>query len=170
MMDDKEKMRPWICQSCEFVNCKLKVDGLWRYYNQANKCGLCGDSRHEILNDIKDDEQPRRHLRRRNTMAFSAFKTYQSQLNATQQPIIDTEKWDEIDDSECTLFKSPKHLSHNQLVYLLQNYFFNQITKPAMKTLLLKYKDTIIEYFTNKKIDGKQFVAMKKRTFTKEIK
>eukprot|EP01084_Bolivina_argentea_P096423 173360_1 len=32
----------WSCKKCYFVNCQLMVDALWRFYNQRNKCGLCG--------------------------------------------------------------------------------------------------------------------------------
>eukprot|EP01084_Bolivina_argentea_P070072 127465_1 len=69
MMDDKENIRPWFCPTCQFLNCKLMIDGLWRYYNQGNKCGLCGDSQTEIVNETKkDDAEPKKHFRRRCTV------------------------------------------------------------------------------------------------------
>eukprot|EP01084_Bolivina_argentea_P269646 458320_1 len=126
IMDDKRKLRPWICPTCQFLNCKLMIDGLWRYYNQTNKCGLCGESRKQTPNATKKNRQ--------------LCKTYTSisKSKKAKPAIIDTEKWDEVDDSECTLFKSVKHLANNQLVYLLQNYFFNQITKKKLKEKLLE--------------------------------
>eukprot|EP01084_Bolivina_argentea_P173485 300502_1 len=51
IMRDKEKIVPWECQTCQFLNTPLVVNGLWRYYNEGNKCGMCGDSRYLITNN-----------------------------------------------------------------------------------------------------------------------
>eukprot|EP01084_Bolivina_argentea_P017738 33098_1 len=75
MIDDTRKARPWICWKCEFLNRKLMVHRLWRYYNQANACGLCGEPRTEIGNETKKDD---------------ADKIISS---ANNPPYIDHEKW-----------------------------------------------------------------------------
>eukprot|EP01084_Bolivina_argentea_P276575 471938_1 len=117
-MDDKEKVLPWECQTCQFLNCSLMVNGLWRHYNEGNKCGMCGDSRYLITNNIKG-KQPTytKRLRRRASMAFMKYKSseYESKSNNPDAPNIDEDEWNEIADiNECLLFKSVKHLSHKQ--------------------------------------------------------
>eukprot|EP01084_Bolivina_argentea_P071071 129254_1 len=48
--NDIQYIKPWDCNHCSFVNRKCMINGLWRYYNQFNECGLCGYLRNEKLN------------------------------------------------------------------------------------------------------------------------
>eukprot|EP01084_Bolivina_argentea_P154422 269188_1 len=80
IMDQKEKIRDWICKECQFVNCKLMLDGIWVYYNRGNDCGLCGES----LNV--------------NYVDRSNVK------NTIEEPNIDTEKWKKINALKCCAF------------------------------------------------------------------
>eukprot|EP01084_Bolivina_argentea_P104729 187516_1 len=118
------------------------VNGLWRHYNEDKQCGMCDDSRYLIANNIKGKQtKESKQLRRLTTMAFMKFKSLEneSKLHDPGAPKIDEDAWNEIADiSECLLFKSVKHLSHKQLIYLLQHYFIDQLIqnediKPVIK-------------------------------------
>ena len=171
MVDDKEKVRPWKCQTCHFLNCKLMVGGLWRYYNQTNKCGLCGDYRDVVTVDEKDNNNQvlRPQLRKRTTMAFlPSYKSNVTLVNPTNKPEIDTQKWEEIE-LECKLFKSTEHLASNQLIFLMENYFIDKISTLKYKKLLDEKKEQICEYFMQNKMTGKKCVDMRRLTFANKI-
>ena len=84
--------------------------------------------------------------------------------------IIDTEDWNQIDDSKCSLFKSTKHLSPNQVIHLLENYFFQQIKKMKQKELLMKHTAEICQFFDAENMNGRKFVAMNKKEFVNGLK
>eukprot|EP01083_Nonionella_stella_P022031 60907_1 len=42
LFTDIERMKPWKCKVCGFMNRKQMIGGLWCLYNQLNECGLCG--------------------------------------------------------------------------------------------------------------------------------
>eukprot|EP01083_Nonionella_stella_P318545 1164958_1 len=206
MMDDKEKIVPWECQTCQFLNCQLMVDGLWRHYNEGNKCGLCGDSRYIITNKVtrskSNGKQSSKYLLRRKTLAFMRVNTTRSLSTLTpsspritsglglgsayqsirvadpcakQVPDIDQEGWNKIEEiTECRLFKSVKHLTHKQFVYVLENHFFDamlQLDKvKRCRNLLIEKRANIISYFVEKEFNGSMFEKMKKGAFCKEIK
>eukprot|EP01084_Bolivina_argentea_P100281 180091_1 len=164
MMKDKEKIRPWNCNNCEFLNDRFMVNGLWRYYNETNKCGLCGHSREHKTNIILQDIS--RQMKRRSSVYEHLIK----------RPNIDITNWiSPADYLPCTLYKSVKNLSLKQLVHLLRNHFIDQLMKSedlkeAVKNMLMEYKERIIAYFAENQIDGKTFHELKKQKFVKDLK
>eukprot|EP01083_Nonionella_stella_P040219 109297_1 len=153
MMDDiNRNSSTWSCKKCGFVNCKLMVDGIWRFYNHAKKCALCGRPRMVLMNDMKQEKE-------------SFHKS-----DDTETPwVVNRAEWDEVDQADCPLFKSVQHLSTNQLGYLLRHYFFERIYK-TIKMQLSKYEDQIIEYFLENRINGKRFMRTNKKSFCKSLR
>eukprot|EP01084_Bolivina_argentea_P234864 395376_1 len=46
----------WECNHCSYINTKIMVGNLWRFYNKLNQCGLCGDYNVDIEQyDVDDD-------------------------------------------------------------------------------------------------------------------
>eukprot|EP01083_Nonionella_stella_P079581 218449_1 len=91
---DIERMKPWECGECSFMNRKMMVGGLWRLYNQLNECGLCGAKRFE--------ENRKRKQSRANPKETTKYKSYDEPLNKPLQlpPQLKT-KWDAIAESSC---------------------------------------------------------------------
>eukprot|EP01084_Bolivina_argentea_P314753 545200_1 len=53
LFDDIERIRQWRCSNCYFVNRKLMIGALWRFYNQLSECALCGHRKDRRITNIK---------------------------------------------------------------------------------------------------------------------
>eukprot|EP01083_Nonionella_stella_P269388 911391_1 len=175
MMDDKEKARPWICKICDFLNCKRMVDGLWRYYNETNKCGLCGLD----ANDDESIQEQKAEQTAEEDKQVLSFLTKKQQTNdetaskfdseeREQDDSEETKQWTVSDNSECKWYKSVKYLSTETLVGLLDD-FMNQIHNAMHKKIILEHRDTIREYFMEKQVDGLKFTQMTRKEFRDNV-
>eukprot|EP01083_Nonionella_stella_P165564 551065_1 len=175
MMDDKERVRPWLCEMCHFLNCKRMVDGLWRYYNESHECGLCGVSRSKITNAMiankqdNDDDDASKSIFYRLRKRRSTFYNEATATDTCNDAAVDTQHWEDVEDSECTLFTSVKHLSSTQLIYLVKHHFINKMTQKN-RDKLGKHEEKVCTYFTENSINGHRFVQMKKKEFVKALK
>eukprot|EP01084_Bolivina_argentea_P249777 418288_1 len=161
MFDDRELLKPWKCKHCFFVNCELMIDGLWRLYNQINKCGLCGTIENSNNGIQSQQAQSKIH-----------FDQPKQETIAIQLPDDILQEWSYLDDVECKLMSRAtgsnvaifvKDLSHEQLVYLLKEHCFDQIKDTEKLQLLQDYKLKIIEYFNVAKLNGLMFHSISKK-------
>eukprot|EP01083_Nonionella_stella_P068578 182235_1 len=171
MMDDKERVRPWVCEMCQFLNCKRMVDGLWRYYNEAQNCGLCGVSRSKITNAIianegdtdDDDADTPNSIYYRLRKRRSTFYNDETAIDAyNDADTVETEHWEDGEDSQCTLFTTVKHLPHTQLIYLIKHHFIKQMMQKHQDKFA-KHEEKVCTYFTDNEINGHRFLQMKKK-------
>eukprot|EP01084_Bolivina_argentea_P249776 418285_1 len=159
MFDDRELLKDWKCKKCHFANCELMVDGLWRLYNQLNKCGLCGNNRVST-----------KHIEEKHTIKENLFESTKANISLPQ---CVTESWLDVCDLTCTVLQNDKinmkDLSHKQFLYLLKQYWFDQIKEGKKKQLLNHYKDTIIASLINCKMNGRMFDSMPKKHFLEMV-
>eukprot|EP01084_Bolivina_argentea_P223309 377861_1 len=157
----KDHQTPWICRKCQFLNNKLMVEGLWRYFNQRNKCGLCGKY-------SGDDSK--------SASFFKESTDYDDEIESIQQHSnIDVLRWKEIGTDQCVSCKTTKRLSHSQLLYCLKNCWFHQIIESftdhdERKQLFMCSKQRIESYFITNNICGRILDKMSKKDFIKNLK
>eukprot|EP01083_Nonionella_stella_P190263 704683_1 len=183
MMDDKQKIVPWECKTCQFLNSTIMVNGLWRHYNEGNECGMCGDPRYVPTNKVKKSETGQdtnvNYHRRSNSMLWQKIShTLTTFASQKQEPAIDTKEWSQIgDNAECTLFQSTEHSKSNQFSlrnfsYLLKHHFFPDFyncAKQKQSETLKPYEEAIISYFEKNQIDAQQFDKVKVKDLVKPM-
>eukprot|EP01084_Bolivina_argentea_P150149 262214_1 len=147
ILDDRERIKPWQCNHCCYVNGKIMVGGLFRLYQEISECGLCGSLRCGETDDTS----------RRIDVIEHKFNLPDS-INS---------EWMKI---ESDAIFSLSCLSHNQFIYLLEKHLFGQIKDIKKRNLLIKHKDQIIGFFKENKMDGLEFREMGKKDFIKIAK
>eukprot|EP01084_Bolivina_argentea_P056853 103974_1 len=156
LLEDIERIHPWTCDYCHFINRKVMVDGMWRLYNQLRSCGLCGTCRH-----CKKD-----HL----TVPSAKGSRQPLKYNAIDLPPCVKKKWSLIHKigKECQYVRSEKQLylenfdnTDEMTSWLIQRInkmsisdkdIFNQKIQNG-----ISIKELIVNYLKRNKIDGQKF-------------
>eukprot|EP01084_Bolivina_argentea_P069956 127233_1 len=154
LLSDTERIKPWQCNHCRFVNRKMMVGGYFRFYNRLNSCGLCAylRIRNKCGNDIK--------IKQHNKGNIIIEKPTNSALKL---PYI-VNHWNKIKKkNECKFESNQVYLgSYNvtDMIILLKKTICD-----INSSILNDNEDKIVEYCQNEQLDGRAFIAMGKKQF-----
>eukprot|EP01083_Nonionella_stella_P004798 13991_1 len=156
---DIERMKPWKCSACWFMNRKMMIGGLWCLYNQLNECGLCGtkrDSRRRRGSDA--DEKATTH-----------HKSYDEPLSNTLQlpPQLKT-KWDAIAKTSYGICTMDQAMYLEEFTLDHMNAFISNWLARNPKAKLGLHKNSITNYFANNKLDAKTYLNKSSKDRTQE--
>eukprot|EP01083_Nonionella_stella_P141493 436093_1 len=164
LFTDIERMKPWKCRACWFMNRKMMIGGLWCLYNQLNECGLCGEERHKINKSNKHPEN-RTCNQTSNESTEDEFKLPHHVMNEWK----DAQAAEHDDEISCTIKDHKK-----------EQIYLERWTVKTMKRYVTKYAKTvpalhskkreIIHFFDEHRMDGQAFLNTTKTNFIAGIR
>eukprot|EP01083_Nonionella_stella_P073086 197384_1 len=163
LFTDIERMKPWKCAVCWFLNRKMMIGGLWCLYGQLNECGLCGAERYKS------------RTRSRHSTVIT-----RTQSNTHQEPPVDDLKLpSELNAKWSSIEKTSHHgqcanAGNASTVYLEAFSVANMIEfieqwlrdNPRTSKKLHVHKRTITHYFEQHDLDGKAYLNMTVKQIT----
>eukprot|EP01083_Nonionella_stella_P022304 61692_1 len=158
LLSDTERIKPWTCDDCWFKNRKMMIGGYFRFYNRLHFCGLCGQNR------FKEDKKRNKKRHASDVMIHCTHMGRFVNENKLSLPHLEA-NWKHIKDKEC-------HYKPNQ-VYLAKydgTGMVELLTRTIAKMnldILNKNEQRIIECFTREEMDGRKFIALNRKSFTK---
>eukprot|EP01083_Nonionella_stella_P004799 13992_1 len=168
LFTDIERMKPWKCDECWFLNRKMMIGGLWYLYNQLNECGLCGVER-----DKKDDEVDVLNKMDRSNTYHGPSSLEPMELEESAEA---KEEWDEIEHNQMCSITAKNAIT---IKMYLEEFTIKEMTQFITQWLGLKsnrhakqlkqYKTLIINYFKRKQMNGTAFVQSTRKQVVCDI-
>ena len=140
--------KQWECSNCKYVNKPLMVGSLWRFCNEVNICGLCDNHQH-----AENDKRPLDH------------GVQSTESSSSQQEDLRLSKKDEIKHGFSSSLRC--WVGVPDLIYVIEFHIFDDVSKK--RPLLADFKEKILSFLTEQKIDGAQFKKLGRMQFIKKM-
>eukprot|EP01084_Bolivina_argentea_P098579 177154_1 len=159
LFSDIERMKPWKCQHCWFINRKMMIGGLWCLYNQLNECGLCGEERYKIKSSKKKDIK----FQRLNDELYN-IEGIENDFELPNELRI---KWKSVEPLKCSINESDNN-GMNKIYLETWNTkqmidFVEKWIQQQNDTSLNLHENRISGYFEEEMINGFKFLTIQKK-------
>eukprot|EP01083_Nonionella_stella_P031853 87176_1 len=166
LFTDIERMKPWKCSVCWFMNRKIMVGGLWALYNQLNECGLCGAEGNKRKTSKRSED---------NRKTSKRSKPYREPSpNIAQLPTDLKAWWNDIHNNNkhgiCSINRDRKVFLENFTVDDTILYITKWILMDINGVTSLGFhKDSITHYFQKQHLNGYTFIHTNKKEMINSI-